>query len=90
MCPDSGVDEVAYNPNTEQYYLAAVGFPSGAVLGIIDAKTNSWVENVPTGGHAHAVAVNDADDRVLVPRPVKGGNCGASGCVGVYEPVSSP
>ena len=85
-----GVDTVAYNPNTEQYYLGSAALPSGAVLGIIDAATNSWVENIPTGGHAHAVAVSDADNRVFVPRPVTGGNCGTSGCIGVYEPVSNP
>jgi hypothetical protein len=84
-----GVDQVAYNPNTRQYYFAAAGNPAGSSIGVVDADTNAWVENVPTGGHAHALAVSYADNHILVPRPVKNGNCGPSGCIGVYAPVAA-
>jgi len=84
-----GIDEVAYNPVTRQYYVAAAGMPGGPVVGVIDADTNTWVQNMPTGGHTHSLAVSEADSRVLVPRPAKGGNCGTYGCIGVYAPVTS-
>lgn len=54
----SGSDEVWYNPGDNHYYLAARNMPGGAVLGVIDAKTNSWVANIPTAPNAHSVAAN--------------------------------
>ncbi len=80
-------DEVAYNPNTGQYYTASGGMPGGSVFGVIDAQTNSWVQNVPTGNaNIHSLAVDWSDNHVLVPRPGKGGDCGSAGCIGVYAP----
>ena len=40
-----------------------------AVLGIIDAATNKWIANVPTGKNAHSVAVDPGNNRVYVPIP---------------------
>ncbi|MEO7039179.1 MAG: hypothetical protein ABI186_04020 [Candidatus Elarobacter sp.] len=84
-----GSDEVAYSSKTNKYYFAARNwFPSGknnvgpkeAVLGVVDAGTNStppaWVENVPTcspgknGGctsGAHSVAADPVSGRIFVP-----------------------
>ena len=48
ICNVGGVDEVWYNPGDNRYYLAARDMPTGAVMGVIDAKSNLWLQNVPT------------------------------------------
>ena len=77
-----GSDEVWYNPGDTRYYLAARGMPGGAVLGVIDAKTNRWVTNIPTAKNAHSVAANAGNNRIFVPLTPNPA-CPA-GCVGVY------
>ncbi len=62
-----GSDEVWYNSGDERYYLAASAMPDGPVLGVIDAKTRSFVENVETGPDAHSVAVDARTNRIFVP-----------------------
>src|SRR5438874_8868354 len=52
----SGADEVWYNPGDKHYYVAARNNPTGPVLGVIDAETDAWIQNVPTGPNAHSVA----------------------------------
>ena len=89
----TGSDEVWYNSGDHRYYLAAVRNPSGPVLGVIDAKTNAWVENLATAYPAHSVAADPSNNRVFVPMgpnqtsfdtdPSKHLDCG-SGCIGVY------
>jgi DNA-binding beta-propeller fold protein YncE len=89
----TGSDEVWYNSGDRRYYLAAVRDPSGPVLGIIDARTNLWVENLATAYPAHSVAADPSNNRVFVPMgpnqtsfdtdPAKHLDCG-SGCIGVY------
>lgn len=86
-----GSDEVWYNPGDNRYYLAASGWTSTGVtggtgfpvLGVIDALTNTWVENVPTvsggGGTAHSVAVNARTDEIFLPLPDVG--------IGVYARI---
>lgn len=90
----TGSDEVWYNSGDGRYYLAAVRDPSGPVLGVIDAKTNAWVENLATAYPAHSVAADPSNNRVFVPMgpnetsfdtdPPKHLNCG-NGCIGVYS-----
>ena len=77
-----GSDEVWYNPGDHRYYLAARGMPGGAVLGVIDAKTNLWVANIPTAKNAHSVAANPANNHVFVP--LTPNPACPQGCVGVY------
>lgn len=70
-------DEVWYNPGDNHYYLAARGMtatgmkggPVTPVLGIIDAATNQWIQNLPTGPAAHSVAADSANNRIYVPVP---------------------
>ena len=62
-----GSDEVWYNAGDGRYYLAASGMHDGPVLGVIDAKTRSFVENVPTAPDAHSVAADSRTNRVFVP-----------------------
>jgi hypothetical protein len=81
------VDETWYNPGDNKYYLAARDMPSGPVLGVIDAGSRQWLQNVPTNGNAHSVAVDPKNNHIFVPLPSGGQNCetlNADGCVGVY------
>jgi hypothetical protein len=81
------VDETWYNPGDNNYYLAARDMPSGPVLGVINAGTREWLQNVPTNGNAHSVAADPINNHIYVPLPSGGSNCesvAADGCVGVY------
>jgi len=72
-----GSDQVAYNSGENRFYIAArsmtsTGMKDGAptpVLGVVDAATNEWVANVPTGTGAHSVAVDPGNNRIYVPVP---------------------
>lgn len=84
MIPDIGTaDEVAYSAKNGQYYITGRQMPNGSVLGVIDAKTNTLTQIIPTGGNTHSVAASEANGRVFVPLPKTGGPCG--GCIGVYS-----
>ena len=81
-----GVDETWYNPGDHKYYLAARDMPNGPVLGVIDAVSNLWLENVTTNSNSHSVAVDPSTNHVFVPLQ-SGGICttqSSNGCVGVY------
>jgi len=81
-----GVDETWYNPGDNRYYLAARDMPTGPVMGVIDAKTNTWLENVATGANSHSIAVDPSTNHAFVPLQA-GASCttqSANGCVGVY------
>jgi hypothetical protein len=81
-----GVDEVWYNPGDNRYYLAARDMPTGPVMGVIDAKTNTWLVNVTTNSNSHSIAVDPSNNHAFVPLQ-PGGICGTTntqGCVGVY------
>jgi hypothetical protein len=81
------VDETWFNPGDNRYYLAARDMPTGPVLGVIDAKTRQWLQNVPTNGNAHSVAADPNNNHIFVPLAAGGAGClsvQADGCVGVY------
>jgi len=63
----SGADQVWYNPGDKHYYVAARNNPTGPVLGIIDAMTDTWIQNVTTGMNAHSVAANPINNEIFVP-----------------------
>jgi hypothetical protein len=80
-----GVDEVWYNPGDNKYYLAARDLPTGAAMGVIDAATNQWLTNFPTGSNSHSIAVDPTTNHAFVPMQA-GTICttqSANGCVGV-------
>jgi hypothetical protein len=80
-----GVDEIWYNPGDNKYYLAARDLPGGAAMGVIDAGTNQWLVNFPTGSNSHSVAVDPSTNHAFVPMQA-GTICttqSANGCVGV-------
>jgi hypothetical protein len=81
------VDETWYNPGDNNYYLGARDMPTGPVLGVINAGSRLWLQNVPTNGNAHSVAADPISNHIFVPLPSGGTNCEtivADGCVGVY------
>jgi hypothetical protein len=81
------VDETWYNPGDGNYYLAARDMPTGPVLGVINAGTREWLQNVATNGNAHSVAADPINNHIFVPLPSGGTNCEtaqADGCVGVF------
>jgi DNA-binding beta-propeller fold protein YncE len=75
-----GSDEVWFNPGDGRYYLAARGMTSNGlrtgtptpVLGVIDADSNEWITNIPTGPNAHSVAANPINNHIFVPLRGKG------------------
>jgi DNA-binding beta-propeller fold protein YncE len=80
-----GSDQVWFNPGDGNYYLGARSNPGGPVLGIIDAKTNMWLQNVPTTPAAHSVAASSLNNHVFVPlTPVASDRACPRGCIGVY------
>jgi hypothetical protein len=81
-----GVDETWYNPGDNKYYLAARDMPNGPVMGVIDAGSKLWLENVATGANSHSIAVDPNNNHAFVPLQ-SGGQCqtqSSNGCVGVY------
>ena len=83
----AGSDEVWFNKGDGHYYLAARSndpAKGGPSLGIIDARDNSFVANVPTDASAHSVAADARTGLVYVPLgPIP--DCPA-GCIGIYGP----
>jgi len=81
-----GVDETWYNPSDNRYYVAARDMPNGPVMGVIDAKTNTWLENVATNANSHSIAVDSSNNHAFVPLQA-GGICttqSSNGCIGVF------
>jgi DNA-binding beta-propeller fold protein YncE len=79
-----GSDEVWFNPGENRYYLAERGAQD---LGIIDALTMNFVENVETGVGAHSVAADDANNHIFVPISAPDPAC-PNGCIGVFASVN--
>jgi len=80
-----GVDEIWYNPGDNRYYTASRDMPNGPVMGVIDAKTNLWLQSVTTNANSHSVAVDPSNNHAFVPMQ-SGGICttqSSNGCVGV-------
>jgi len=81
-----GVDEIWYNSGDNKYYVAARDMPNGPVMGVIDAATNVWLENVTTNSNSHSIAVDSSNNHAFVPLQA-GGICtsqSSNGCIGVF------
>jgi hypothetical protein len=104
----TGSDEVWFNEGDNRYYTGssrdcglAAGCPhGGAVLGVIDAATNTLIEKVPQSSNSHSVAADAKHNFIFVPQAapasvvgsggdgtnVGAGICGTNnGCVGVFQ-----
>jgi hypothetical protein len=87
-----GVDYGAYNPTDNHYYLGArdyftspTAITASPALGVIDADTNQWIENFPTGTDTHSVTVNPVNNQIFVPIEDPNPLCGTlPGCVSVF------
>jgi hypothetical protein len=79
-----GEDEVAFDPGAKRYYTGSRDQPGGPVLGVIDAGTNTWIENIPTGVNGHSVAAEARSHLVFVPLTAPHPAC-SSGCIGIYR-----
>jgi hypothetical protein len=87
-----GIDYGAYNPVDHHYYLGARDYftsptatTASPVLGVIDADTNQWIENYPTGTDAHSVTVNPVNNQIFVPIENPNSLCGKlPGCVSIF------
>jgi hypothetical protein len=84
-----GSDEVWFNPGDNRYYLAARNNPGGPVLGVVDAATNLWVQNVGTATNSHSVAANLRTNDVFVPLTASATSPCPAGCIGVFQDVSA-
>ena len=81
-----GTDEVWFNAGDGRYYTAGRDMPNGPVMGVIDAKTRTWLVNVPTNSNSHSIAADPFNNHIFVPSQ-SGGICGtqsANGCILVY------
>ena len=79
-----GQDEVWYNPTAHQYYTASRDMPTGPVLGVINADTDTFVESIATGENAHSVAADSKNNAIFVPLTAGNTAC-PNGCIGVYQ-----
>lgn len=82
-----GADEVWFNRGDRRFYVAARDNPTGPVLGVIDAATNTWLQNVPTAFNAHSVAADRKNNHIFVPlRPPRAGKPDPNPCVAFGGP----
>jgi hypothetical protein len=81
-----GADQGWYNSGDGKYYLGADGMIPSPVLGVIDARSRQWLQNIPTTGVAHSVAADPLTNHIFVPLGVSGfcQSQAINGCVGVY------
>jgi hypothetical protein len=77
-------DEVWFNPGENRYYLAE---NAPQALGVIDAQTLAFVENVQTGVGAHSVAADSTNNHIFVPIAAPDPACPDS-CIAVYASVN--
>ena len=86
-----GSDEAWYNPGNHTYFLAARYAAGGSMLGIIDARTNTFLGSVPIGKGSHSVAADPVSNHVFVPLPANPADPDClNGCVGVYGRTARP
>jgi len=79
-----GAGQTAANTNVGQYYVAANNSPGGPMFGVIDAKTNTLIQKMPTWTGSHSVAASRRNNHVYLPTRGNAGPC--AGCVLVFAP----
>ena len=79
-------DQVWYNPGDKRFYVGARDMENGSFLGIIDAVSNMWLYNAPTGGNAHGLAADPVNNHIYIPISpnARCGRFSAEGCIAVY------
>jgi DNA-binding beta-propeller fold protein YncE len=85
--PVGGSDEVWSDMRSHHYYLAAVANKGGPALGVVDSLTNRVIGAIPTGPHAHSVAVDARTGKVFVPIQASPSRADCTqGCIAVFAP----
>lgn len=80
-----GTDQATYDPNAMVYFLAARYQVGGAVLGIIDGRTSTFLGSVPIGKGSHSVAVDPVNNHAFVAEPASATDPAClHGCVAVF------
>jgi hypothetical protein len=81
-----GADQAWYNPGDGKYYLGAGNMLPSPVLGVIDARSRQWLQNLPTSVSAHSVAADPKNNHIFLPLGPSAlcQSQAADGCVGVY------
>jgi hypothetical protein len=77
-----GSDMAGYVEKLGLYVVGGREPRGGSSIGLIDAKTNEWVQNIPAPPNAHSVVISQANAHILVPSGKTGGFCG--GCILVF------
>jgi len=77
-----GSDMAGYVEKLGLYVVGGREAPGGSSIGLIDAKTNEWIQNIPAPPNAHSVVISHSNGHILVPSGKTGGFCG--GCILVF------
>ncbi len=88
-------DEVWYNPGDGQFYVTSTDSTGATVLGVIDAQTGTWRQNVPAAGARNVAALASNNHIFSVVRSPAAGVADTSlctrfgmtgtGCVAVFH-----
>jgi len=94
--PFGGGDQLAYDPSTNSYYVAASRWhtsgvndqgggcsatnPCAPTLGVIDAATHALTRKIATGNNAHSVAVDPVHGLAFVPYSSSTNPAGCATC----------
>ena len=83
--PDmGGSGDTVVNPKLGQYYQSASSALGGPALRVIDIKSRTQVQKIPTSNSAHSIAISLAQNHIYLPTAAKDGPCG--GCIMVFAP----
>jgi hypothetical protein len=62
----TGSDEVWFDQGSGRYYTGSSAMPGGAVLGVVDGKTNFLLETIPQSSASHSLAADRRRHKVFV------------------------
>jgi hypothetical protein len=86
----SGSDQVAYDPANNLFFVTGASNPGGPVLGVINAATDAFVQNLVTTPGDHSVTVDPLSGQVFVPfGGIAGNTVCKAGCIGVFAPLTT-
>ena len=79
-----GDDQATYDPGVMVYFLADRYAVGGAMLGIIDGRTNAFIGNVPLTKGSHSVAADPYNNHAFVAEPASATDPAClNGCIAV-------
>ena len=79
-----GDDQATYDAGAKVYFLADRYAVGGAKLGIVNARNNTFIGNVPIGKGSHSVAADPFNNHAFVAEPANADDVAClNGCVAV-------